>query len=280
MIRKSLWIASILLVTTATNAGFGAEPTAVNSRPDKIHVLMLSDINADGISDGVRQNERFISNLFKNQCGKLLSGGEVTRLHNPDDLAGANIRRTIANASVGTNDVLVCYVSEHGGFKGASSDGTPDVNSHFFGSPISMLRTDLWRALKAKNARLTVLISDSCFSSVNLRENRGAAAIAPVLVQKNALYYLLRNYKGDVDINGASPFTFGLYSPNGGIFSTAFWTTSLYTANPNGTWTDFFNTLKHDTQKLFQSDYPDGVDVDVENINFHITLQTPYEFSR
>jgi hypothetical protein len=271
--HRVLGLFIVCLSLSSGQALRAGDPVRVSTPPSSIKILMLSNVTDPVLGQGFAANEAFISSLLQNQAG---TKGVITKLRTASQLTQSNILQTINSLAVGQNDTLICYVSTHGGF---DENGDGDPNSHFFGFPNgTMKRTTLFNALHAQNARLTILISDSCFSSVNPSQNLAAPAFTAV-EQTNALYYLLRYYQGEVDINGASPFHYGIYvkqdGSGGGVFSRAFWRRSLY-ANPNDNWSDFFSDLVGATKAEFHSDFPTGVTID-EPPGF-VSSQQPYRF--
>jgi hypothetical protein len=270
----------------AVNAAYGENVQPATGSPDKIHFLLLSDVDDAEIGPGVAANERFLIALFKNQAGAKL--GSLVSLRSPQ-LSIARISSTIASLSVGKNDALLCYVSEHGGYQGTTEA------THFFQFPgggngaENVLRSDLFSSLKGRGARLTVLISDSCFSSAGPEPIARFAAPAAPLTQTNPLYFLLRRFRGDVDINASSPAHFAIYlTPGpgtsdrmiGGVFTRAFYKTSLYSSNAgsNVDWSHFFIQLTKDTAEEFGTDFPNGVQL--ENPPVFESTQVPFRFAR
>jgi hypothetical protein len=146
----------------------------------------------------------------------------------PQVLAGRDCNATqilamIERIPVSSVDTLFVYFGGHGAYdKQRAPEG--DVSSgHFFQLPNRNLwRADVWRAMANKNARLTILISDTCNvegsflpeSPFNFRDQTFSAR------GLSQLETLFLGYRGVVDLNGASLDQYGWCQPDQGSWFT------------------------------------------------------------
>ena len=196
-----------------------------------VHALLIGHDRDGRIGEGVKANLRFIKALIDHQSKGKVTFYEATGR----DFSRAGIANRIAEISAGPDETIFCYVACHGA---TARDG-----SHTFQlGRDSIKRTDLLAALRDKNCRQSILISDSCSVEMNV-------TTVPLTVERaverptHLLSLLLFRHQGVVDINGSSPpetglgprgdGEFGWYIPQdspqgGGIFTRAFVYASLY----------------------------------------------------
>lgn len=166
------------------------------------------------------------------------------------------------SSSVSADDIVFCYVMSHGAFD-PSHTGPDYEYGHWFQTERleTLPRVNLMEKLLTLKARLTVLISDSCNVPVQGARVRPAPAIAaPSNFNNPALFSLLLENQGQVDINAASINQFAFYFPNsGGLFSDNF--IALSKNDHRYTWDAFYGALRDQTQSDFRTrigSYPNG----------------------
>ncbi len=177
------------------------------------------------------------------------------------DTINRNIIRL--RGEVGPNDVVFCYVMTHGANDPAHTIPAvaPAVAAsyefgHWFQTERfeAYPRVNLMESLLTLNAQLTVLISDSC--NVPVQAPRPAtrpafAAAGPAAPP--ALYSLLLQYEGQVDINASTDPQFSFYfDQSGGVFTDAF--LSLVQNSHAFTWDTLFAQLITTTDAHYRRD--------------------------
>lgn len=150
-------------------------------------------------------------------------GGEGVQTLTGANCNRARILQTVANLPVSNLDTLFVYYGGHGAHDEIHATPGDPSQGHFFQIPTGNLwRRDLWQAMATKNARLTVLITDTCNKKGSFLPespfNYGEQSVAET--GRSALETLLLGYRGVVDINGASPDQFGWCQPDQGGWFT------------------------------------------------------------
>ena len=242
----------------------------------RIHALIIGTERDPNIGSGVGPSgarlKSMLESTFQDQVQINTVGFFSPDLASPGngtyDLA--TVLRAIAElrGNVGPDDVVFCYVMSHGAFDPGHNDPKFE-NGHWFQTERleTLPRVNLMQDLLGLNARLTVLISDSCNVPVRAARVSAAPAVAaPAGFNNPALFSLLIEYEGQVDISASSENQFAFYFPNaGGLFTDTF--VSLAANDHRFTWSEFFNQLRDETEADFRAqigsypnpDLPGGV---------------------
>ena len=196
-----------------------------------------------------------------------------------DQVSADQILKQIAEVRVHPNDTLVFFWSGHGGY-----DTTK--NEHFLHMPQGgmLFRSTLLGALRKKNARLTVLLTDSCANFVDTSANLIEVApsspdpqrgVAPLF---DALFLRPR---GVVDIQAAAPGEYAVALRGGGLFGMLLACSSLYESPPENSsrpvheymvgylwanmdrrvsWNQMVKQIQEVAPRLFAAAHPDGIE--------------------
>ncbi|MEQ1906502.1 MAG: hypothetical protein ABL888_20125 [Pirellulaceae bacterium] len=205
-------------------------PTVASTPARKVHFLIfsLTDDPIGNIGSGAAANHAFLVS-FAGQIRSFFGAAEQVRVNiaaQDQQFTEAlfNARVDAIAADITNQDTVFCYISTHGGFDPGSG--------HFLFTSDSKVvsRSTIFAKLQARSARQTILITDSC-------ANITAGAASPPLaagaaVPPYALYFLLFNYTGVVNINACSVREVSWYRTNntdsgGGIFTRAFMRTAV-----------------------------------------------------
>lgn len=174
----------------------------------------------------------------------VLSGEKLTR---------AAILEYYRNLLCKPNDAVMFYYSGHGGSKGNPDTGNPlwtveqrhqfaenrdeYFDKHYLAISRSqtMLRTDLRAAMRQKQCRLAIIITDCCATYEKgglgrgddtravLEKKNEELRLAPIpIAQPRAFKMLLNDYMGVLDVTSAKAGTAALGATDGGHFTTAF----------------------------------------------------------
>lgn len=237
-----------VIVAFSVSLSLSAEPTRPGTLADKIHVILIADVNDSTLGSGFNSNLNFVSRIL----GEIpRNQGTSTVVTSQSQLTSAYLLSTVNNlaTSIGPNDVVFCYIAMHGGYPSPGTEA-----EHFFecnDTGAIIRRQDLLNALNPNlgQRRLVVLISDSCCTpvprpgSARARATFRAAAVAPPVTA--ALCHLLQETSGVVDINAATKDQAAVYlvggavggTDGGGMFTRSLWFSAF--TGPSTSWGDF-----------------------------------------
>ena len=222
-------------------------PPAALPRRTRIVLIGLTDDRT--LSESIRQSVAQLMRTFR--------GIPNADIH---DLTGSRAnayetRRAISTIKVNPTDALVCYYVGHGAF----TDTSPfDVTrGHYLNmGTTQLMRKELVEAMQARNARLTVLVTDSC--NVRSPLPPGAPVVIPTMLGRvqRGLANLFDNHEGFVDINSASTGEFAWFdNMRGGWFTDAFVSIANQQAdNRHLNWDAFLYQLTGRTQFIFANE--------------------------
>ena len=224
----------------------------------KLHLILVANTNDDRIGYGVQQSKAKELDQFRyiaNTSGMAFY---------PTVVEGYNFNKSslltaLDNVKPGKNDVVVFYYNGHG-FRYKTDTGPfPRLDLTTKGVQLteysSIALSEIYNRIKAKNARLSLVISDCCNSADPPQLAYGGAltaASANTLSQANCKQLFLFS-KGNIIATAASKGQFSLYDPTpgtGGIFSTAFMNSldfHLSTFSTNPSWNDVLTKAKNQT---------------------------------
>lgn len=239
----------------------------------KVHAIVMADDRrisggqVNQIANGAAANAGRILGLLREQCSVTVNGTPVDLLEDPIHLRGdagfrfERLRDAINSLDVVPNeDVLFVYIACHGLTFSDSSKPHGFQMPHAGGN--LLVRRAIWDLLKSKQARQTILISDSCANRISVAAVEPAdAAAANLPARTNALGALLFFNTGDVDVNGSrkppadhgdgrGQGQFGVYTDEGGFFTLAFIEAAKNTPLPVS-WDDLFVRTQQDLDTNF-----------------------------
>jgi hypothetical protein len=172
------------------------------------------------------------------------------------DVQADRILSAVQTMPVGPTDVVFCYYTGHGAYD-PRGNGSDPSGGHFLQLPTGDLaRATLMQALLAKNARLTVLITDSCNVGSEFRPRLPRRTVQALEPSYSVLDALFRGYVGVVDLNGSARDQFGWGSPDiGGWFTDAFLSSAQepIAATSMPTWPEFIARAADQTSRTFSA---------------------------
>lgn len=202
---RQRYLASLLVVTAAL-----CWPTP--SHAQRVHLLVAGDTNDRNIGKGVGHDlDNTVVAFFI-----LLREGQLDHSRiDGDDLSTANVLSAIDRIRLKPDDTLVFFWAGH---------GASDAQGHYLQMPRggNLYRSTLLGALKKKNPRLVVLLTDCC--NVLSESTAGLPPVSPSspdAKRKTAplMEELLLKPHGVVDINAAAPGEVALGTKEGGLFT-------------------------------------------------------------
>jgi hypothetical protein len=223
-------------------------PVQFTSRPittsSRVHLLIMGLSDDKAIGDGVQGNLLGIADMLEpigddlRASFKQVDGANCT---------ADNILQAVKALQVQPGESIFCYYAGHGAYDPQRSDSDDPSGGHFFQIPGGdLLRKTLMDELRAKNARLTVLITDTCNVASDYEPRAGAAPQAPF--QEPPIRTLLLRYRGVVDISGTSRGQYGWYISKFGIFTAGF---IEAVPQAGGTWSGVLAKARELTQSNF-----------------------------
>lgn len=221
-----------------------------------IHVIIVADTNDGDLGLGATGNIKKIDLLTNGSIIDNNGGKKAIRLSRAV-LSGSQFsfdqfRSYLRSLSVEKNDALFVHFSCHG----AAVKGT---GQRFFQMPNGggrfTFREQVWAELKAKQARLTVLATDSCSTFSPAPKTVGAPATAQQIPK--GFWTLMMMQKGDIDVIGSGLGQDALYytSTKGGFFTIAFDDAAYGYTGSNGkvSWKGFFNRVQAEMNQEYRN---------------------------
>lgn len=234
----------------------------------RLVALLVGDTHDPEIGESVAVDVRALEQA-------LVQAAPVSRLalHR---LVGEGVRperllAAVRDLPVGPEDALLCYYAGHG----AWADTGPYLR---LGGGAVLPRADLMAALRARGARLTVLLSDCCSTYVGQTMLWAPPSVDPAVLRD--LFYRPR---GVVDVTAAQRGQVAVGDTNlGGVFTYAL--TTLLTQTPREAldsdkdgrvaWSEALTALTAGSKAAFGLMYPRGLSVKGQRL----TGQSPHVF--
>lgn len=254
------------------------KPPKKNAQPTVYAILVI--FGADSrLADGFDSNGRMMTKLLKTQ---LPNQYQITWLRSSrNQCSWDRIQKTIADSPARPGiDTLFCFWAGHGGW--SQPDGHILTVQGPLAEDATVARSNLLQGLLNKNAKLTVLLTDSCAKESGVAPRYGGEEQMPRAPIVRSLFL---DHTGVVNVNGCSPGQASWYirgvgttftTPgvdSGGLFCQAFCSNCLIRSNPM-TWPEFFAVVGADTDDAFQRVIPEEKKTEERQMN-----QSPYEFT-
>jgi hypothetical protein len=147
----------------------------------------------------------------------------------------------------GPTEAVLYYHLGHGEYDPRKAAGDPSGGHLFSLKDGGLMRKPVWDALRAKGARLTVMISDTCNTAADAADTSARRRSAPITRtgESRVLAGLLLDHVGELNVSGSSKDQFGWFSKSlGGWWSDAVLFALGPPAHPGGfvTWDAFLGT--------------------------------------
>lgn len=259
------WVYDIDLSKAANNNVPGNAPAPQDK---KVVVLLLGDSNDDSVGDSVGDTIGWMHGVFdqptqrrhlrKATVQENANNGlktDIATIVKGEDFSRSSILQTINGLQVGPNDALFCFINCHGAHDPMLKDYS---SGHYFNMPDgkNLTRIELRSALDRKNARLTILISESCNVGQPFDQSetdtRTVSASEDDLSIKNMLFEsLLLESKGVVDFNSSSEGEYSFTS----VFSPILYRSLAYRKQTSATrlrWSVYVETLSKLTSERYR----------------------------
>ncbi len=204
----------------------------------KISVLMVADTNDPHVREGLTMDLSLVKELFQanvpmNQLDfQTISGNNVS---------ANGIVTAVNRLTVDQDDTLVFIYTGHGAFDTSS-------NEHYMTlmSDENLARSDIRKFLLSKNARTTVLISNSCSNFVQFDVNSPSGELPQ---QITPLFdELFIKTTGLVDISATMPGEYGMTGSGGSVFIRGL-NSALGSSQRRVSWTQIIYDINQSTKK-------------------------------
>src|SRR5262249_4036282 len=136
----------------------------------------------------------------------------AVRVVKGDQMNSKAILGAIDELKPAPTEAVVYYHLGHGAYNPAAASGDPSGGHFFQLRGGDLYRKQVWDALKAKGAQLTVMITDTC--NVPAVPNPSFRYLPPLTRtgDSRVLANLLLDHTGDINVSGSSKDQFGWYS--------------------------------------------------------------------
>lgn len=219
---------------------FGRRPLLTS----RVHILLMGATDDPNVGQSIISNLSMMEELLKDIPNSLK--GTVKRIDGANCHANV-ILNEIRNLNVAPNEAVFVYFGGHGGFDPNVNFAQDPAGGHYFYIPTgSLMRKTVWDSLAGKQARLTVLITDTCNVPVAPTNVKGAGL--PMPPPEPPIVTLLFRHRGMIDISGTSRNQFGWSIPKGGIFTEAFTQSAKYSS---GNWGDVLRSTSDTTKQSY-----------------------------
>lgn len=243
----------------------------------RVHLLIVGLTKDPSIGEGITHNIAGLKETLEGIPPEKRGSAVVLEA---DDCNAARIIEAAQNMQVGPGDTLFCYYAGHGAYDPNQQDQGDPSGGHFFQIPGGdLFRKTLMNQLLAHQAKLTVLITDTC--NVPASPADVSIEVGAPMMEEPPIVTLLLRYNGVVDISGSARDQFGWYNRKGGIF-----TMSLISSIASGssTWSGLLDLAGAGTSKKFAElkqaaiDQPAGWDQDTREAILKQEDQHPQAF--
>lgn len=218
--------------------------------PKLTAVLVIADEYEDAemnnIAESVRRDLGTVGGLLNvlekrnlYQVNKIVLKGK--------DATEQKVKSTISSLSISPDDIFMVYFSGHGGM---DSKGTFLVTRE----GAFLYRVDLENAVKSKNARLKILITDACSNDIE-----GIAAARSFRTSRSSLdgkfdeiyKKLFGEYQGFMSLSASSEGEYAWSDDNYGGYFTYYFIKEGLTKSPANTWDEIFNSSRQKVVQMF-----------------------------
>ncbi len=189
------------------------------------HAIVIADTASEDVRQSARidiKKMRIATKRMARASGKKLA---LTVLDN-HNVTIDKLKKWVIERNVGRHDILFFYFTGHGFASNSSTTIWP--NLFFRTNKESVSMQGIKEALENKNARLTIMLSDSCnrYGPSSIPFIRSMTTIPKINIsfpaKKSGLKRLFNKKRGKILASGAVPGTSSYGSDYGGFFTQAF----------------------------------------------------------
>ncbi len=236
LILMLIWIVSGLVCADSSNGVMKAILIIENE---------YNDPQLNSIMESTSMDAGFVSKFLNILSEQNIIPVEKTLLQG-QNATRKNIITLLKNIQINSNDVLFIYFSGHGGMKKKETFLLTAEGDYLY-------RDELESLVKSKPARLSLVFSDACSSSIDAIGGRGTffkdnkeKENAFIEIYKNLFY----NYQGLLYVTAATEGEYAWGGKDGGAFTKSFFYEVLL-QDPRLSWEENYNEAKKRTQEKF-----------------------------
>jgi hypothetical protein len=243
---KSVFKSALILMFILIITGFVcAEPSNGVMKAILIIENQYDSPQLNNITESTNMDQGFVNKFLDILTNQNVIRVEKTLLQGPN-ATRKNITTLLKNLQITSRDVLFIYFSGHGGM---------DKKNTFLLTADGgfLYRNELESLVKTKPARLSLVFSDACSSSIEAIGGRGTflkdnkeKESAFVEIYKNLFY----NYQGLLYVTAATEGEYAWGGKDGGAFTKSLFHEVLM-QDPRLSWEENFNEAKKRTQDKF-----------------------------
>jgi hypothetical protein len=227
--------------------------------------------------DGLHFRNLFYSNVDNRRLTERRVAADELFVH-AEEFGARDVLEKIAATTVRPDDALVVYYSGHGAYN--------EKLGHFFslaGGKENLTRSSVVEAIRRKNPRLGVLISDCCYSYFPVerytpsvyqtRSDETSPLFARLFLETKGFVDITSSEEGQVSMCHRHPVA-------GSLFTAAL--RQVLADNRQGrlSWGEVFDKVKPITARGFSELFPEGTEVPGRGFQTRLQrTQTPYAFS-
>ena len=242
----------------------------------KMHLILAADISSSDTVGSVVQSDTYnLRELIENNiAGGRLNIVDLQKKRKGELLTKDDILREIRNLNVNSNDTIFFFYSGHGAYDSEVAQRDAEGGQYFaLASYIKnketekpVFRYEIMEAMKSKNARLSVLISDCCNEQADVpahvRPTQPPQSRGEMKGLRALFEILFFEAEGVVDITASEKGTYGFIYPresreeNGKSKGSVFtWNlckkleTETYASKD---WEQVFKSVREETNKDYQ----------------------------
>lgn len=230
---------------------------------EKIHALVIADISPAAGWGIYQPNVQFdvvhMNGFFEQNAPEDQLSLESRVLDENEIATPSFILESLDELKPAANDTVVLYYSGHG--------GVDDRGSYFELAGGKLYRDEVRTRLKAKNARLAVLLSDCCNSRSDGRAQTAPRAIFRRPETFTPLFQsLFIRPSGFVDVTASAPGQSAFFTPvrrdsdeiPGSLFTKALASWAEEHAQREASWDELVNEVGIEVHQAFRAAYPQG----------------------
>ncbi|MGC3968491.1 MAG: PDZ domain-containing protein [Pirellulales bacterium] len=212
----------------------------------RVHLLLIGLTDDDKIGPGIEGNLMMLEAMLEPVSSQQRASFQKI---NGADCNARNILQQIRALNVQPGEAVFCYYAGHGAYDPQRTDRNDRSGGHFLQIPGGdLLRKTIMDELRTKNAKLTVLVTDTC-NVPSVPELFGSEPGEPMFDEPPIVTLLLR-YRGVVDVSGSSRGQYGWFTRGFGIFTLGF---VRAVGKGGGTWSGVLDSADEATRKEFHN---------------------------
>lgn len=242
-------------ITITGNSASVTDTTVVVTPPGTMHLIMFGDTLDPSIGAGVICCQRDIEALFTNAAAQ--AGMTIQKyIYRGNDFNRTNLDAVLQNLTCNANDAVIFYYDGHGFRYDNQTEKWNQLSLGMVWDLQSALATskgsyEVYTALKAKGARLTLVFADCCNNKIGFSRtrSRGREATFMRAISSQEHYARLFNKaQGSGIITTSSPGEFASGSDTDSRFSVAFtdaFNDEVNSSNPSpADWVNIYSKSK------------------------------------